>query len=1076
MQQSITFLKNRYVDKYMRYSIAILLLALLVGSVYLPAVASSAGVDRLKIASYSLGDKESHQADIPIKGRIIDATTNEILEGVSIKVKETNTGTVTSEDGSYSITAPKDAILVISYIGYETLEVPVNNKEVINISIEKITTSLEEIVVVGYGTEKKENLTGAVSHVTSEVLENRPITNLGQGLQGQVSNLNITQSTGTLGGSASFNIRGFTSINGGSPLILVDNVPMDINLINPNDVESISILKDAASAAIYGARAAYGVILITTKSGKNSQKPVISLSFNHSINKPVVKFETMDAMERMEYMNTANITRNGVPYYQFTEIYWDKIRAHYDDPSQPAAFPDPMNPNVWLMSGNTNWPDVLLRDSYPQQQYAANISGGNDRFSYYSSLNYLYQEGINNQFDEKFNRYNFITNLSYSIAKWATIGAKISVNNSDKHYPPNNSANHHPEDNNPFQQHQYANWPVYFPDGNYASGGSIPNMVQFYKEAGYRNRDINDTWLTGTLTLTPIENMTINLDYSSNIKNTEEEEYWRRLPMYYVDGSISGYFPYTNPSQVTKRQFKDRYHIFNAYADYQRTFGKHTLKLMAGFNQEDLTYRHFNAKRENLTVETIPYMNLAYGERYVGDGASEYAVRGFFSRFNYNFDDRYLFEFNGRYDGSSKFPKADRFAFFPSASLGWRIDNEAFFGNLKNTFNLFKLRLSYGSLGNQNVPGNYPYISTFTAGTVDFLFDDRPLTVYAPGLVSPTLTWETVTQQNLGLDFTMFNNRLDVTFDIYRRDTKNMLTRSETLPAVLAVSEPQANAADLKTQGFDLTIGWRQRTNDLNWGVKLILADYTSKITRFSNPSGLISDYYIGKDVGEIWGLVTEGIAQTDEEAQALDQSNIVGYERNAGDLVFKDLNDDGKITYGNRTLDNPGDQKIIGNNTPRYSFGFRSDFTWKNFDLDIFFQGVAKRDVWLSPNFWIGGYNDEWRAHNKLLADWWSPENPDAYFPRPVITGGTDVTAVQTRFLQDASYLRLKQLTFGYTFPLELTSKLKISRFRLYFSGNNLWEVTGIYKHKNLSDPEMAGAQYYPINRSFSFGANINF
>ncbi|WP_339925715.1 TonB-dependent receptor [uncultured Cyclobacterium sp.] len=1015
-------------------------------------------------------------ADVKVSGKVVDQN-GEPLPGVTIAIPGTTIGTASDIDGNYSLTVPEEATLVYSFIGFQSQRIAVGQQTIINITLQEEIGALDEVVVTGFGTQKKENLTGAVSSVSKEVLENRPITNIGQGLQGQISNLNITQNTGTPGGGATFNVRGFTSINGGSPLILVNNVPMDVNLINPNDIESISVLKDAASAAIYGARAAYGVILITTKSGSKSDKPSISLSFNTAVNTPVVKFETMDALERMDYMNTANIARNGVPYYQFTDIYQDKIIAHYNDPTQPSAFPDPQNANVWLMSGNTNWAEELMRDSYPMSQYTASITGGDDRFDYYTSLNYLYQEGINKVFDEKYKRYNFMTNLNYKITDWAKIGTKISMNNSKHIYPPNNSTNHFPEGNSPFQWHQWANWPVYFPDGNYASGGSVPNTVQFYSEAGYRKREIQDTWITGSLQLTPIKNTTINFEYTSNIKNTEEEDYYKTLPMYFVDGSVSGYYPFTNPSQVTKTNYNDKYYVLNAYADYANTFGKHDIKLMGGFNQENLDSRYFYSKRENLTVESIPFMNLAYGERYVGDGASQYAIRGAFTRFNYNYDGRYLLEFNGRYDGSSKFPKTDRFAFFPSLSLGWRIDNEEFFGDLDSTFDMLKVRLSYGNLGNQNVPGNYPYIATFSAGTINYILnEDRPLTVYAPGLVSPTLTWETVTQRNFGLDFTLFQNRLNTSFDMYRRDTKNMLTRSQTLPAVLAESEPSENAADLKTTGWDLTVGWRQQSNELRWGVNLIFSDYTSEITKFSNPVGLISDYYVGKQIGEIWGYTTTGIAQTDAEAQELDHRNLVGIERKAGDLLFADLDNDGKISPGNGTLDNSGDRKIIGNNTPRYSFGVKTDFQWKNFDLDIFFQGVAKRDLWLNNNFWLGGYTSEWNAHNKVLTDWWSPENPDAYFPRPMVSGGSDVTAVQTRYLQDASYLRLKQLTLGYTIPQALTQRIKMEMVRVYISGNNIWEVTGIHEYKKVSDPEMNGSQYYPIYRSFSLGANINF
>jgi TonB-linked SusC/RagA family outer membrane protein len=510
----------------------------------------------------------------------------------------------------------------------------------------------------------------------------------------------------------------------------------------------------------------------------------------------------------------------------------------------------------------------------------------------------------------------------------------------------------------------------------------------------------------------------------------------------------------------------------------KKSFGKHAVKVMVGFNQEHQEYKYFNAKRQNLTVESFPFMDLAYGEKFVGDGASHYAIRGSFSRLNYNFDDRYLFEFNGRYDGTSKFPKDDRFAFFPSASVGWRLDNEPYLASLKNKFDMLKVRASYGSLGNQSVSGNYPYIATFSSGQASYLIDgELPMTLYAPGLVSPTLTWETVTQRDLGVDIAMLNNRFNLTFDIYRRDTKDMLTKSATLPAVLAVSEPSANAADLKTTGWDLSAGWRQTiAGNINWEVKLLLSDYTSTITKYSNPSGLLSDYYVGQNIGDIWGFVTAGIAQTDAEANALDQTNVASRTRGAGDLVFVDLNGDGKITYGAGTLDDHGDRKIIGNNTPRYSYGLSNLITWKEFDLNIFFQGIAKRDYNLNGRYWVNGFNDEWTAHNRVLIDYWTPDNPDAYFPRPIITGGTDVTTSQTRYLQNVAYLRLKELALGYTLPANLTQKLRIDRMRVYFSGNNVWEVTGIYKHKHLADPEMVTTYQNPINRTFSLGANIYF
>ena len=1011
-----------------------------------------------------------------VSGKVSDSSGTS-LPGVSVVVKGTTNGIITDSNGKYLISnIPGNATLQFSFVGMKTQEVAVGGKATINVTLAEESIGIEEVVAVGYGTQKKTNLTGAVSNVNSEVLESRPIANLAQGLQGTIPNLNISQGSGSLGKAADFNIRGNTSINGGSPLILVNGVPMDVNLINPSDIDNISVLKDAASSAIYGARAAYGVILITTRSGVKNSKPTVSLSLNTSVNKPTVRFETMDAMERMIYMNLGNIRASGSVWSEFDAAGQAAITAHYNDPTKPSVFVNPSSPGTWMPCGNTDWPRELMRDSYPMQEYTGSISGGSDNFNYYSSFSYLHQEGIARHFDEKYNRYNIMTNLNYNITEWLTIGAKISINNSDKLYPPNNSQNQFDENNTAFHIYAIPSVPVYTPDGHYYQYGSIPNVVQMREEGGYRSRDIGDSWLTGTAKLTPVKHMTFNLDYSFNRRDTKELDYRKRLPKYDLSGLV-GYYPFTNPSVVIKNDIGYKQNIFNAYADYENKFNKHYFKAMIGFNQEHATYSMFQAERDDLVIDDIPYMSLATGEKYVSDSATEYAIRGAFSRLNYNFADRYLFEFNGRYDGTSKFPKKDRFAFFPSASLGWRIDNESFFSSMKKLINLLKFRVSYGSLGNQTVGnlGDYPYVSTFSSGQVDYLFGGAKLmAVYAPGLVSSSLTWETVTQKDFGGDFAFFDNRLTGSFDVYRRDTKNMLTKSQTLPAVLAVTEPQANAADMKTTGFEFQLDWKHRLHKLKYGISFMLSDYTAEITKYSNPSGLISDYNVGHKIGEIWGLVTGGLFKTDAEAAALDQKDISGRKRDAGDIWFVDLNGDGKITRGKQTLTDHGDMKIIGNSTPRYSYGIKANAEWKGFDLDIFLQGVAKRDAVLNNFFYLNQYyNNMWYPFSKIGLDYWTPENTDAFYPRPWVGQATDVTAVQTRFLQNAAYIRLKQLTLGYTIPANLTQKMKIEKIRIYFSGNNLWESTKMVK---ISDPEQTGAIYYPLYRAISIGANITF
>ena len=1014
---------------------------------------------------------------IPITGKVSDLN-GQALIGVSVKVKGTSIGVSTDANGQYSLAVPEgSSTLVFTYIGYVTQEIVLNGRSLINISMQEDAAALDEVVVVGYGTQRKTNLTGAVSTVSSKVLESRPITNLGQGLQGTVSNLNITQGNGSLGQGSTFNIRGNTSINGGSPLILVNGIPMDINQLNPSDIESVTVLKDAASAAIYGARAAYGVMLITTKSGQKNEKPKISLSTNFVNSEPTTRINFIDTKDRIAFMNEAYMRVNGRNYYD--DITVAAMMAHYNDPTQPSAIIHPSSPNEYTGVANTNWEKILQANSYPMQQHTASVSGGSDKFDYYSSISYLDQSGLTNKdlFDERFKRYNFMTNVNYKILDWFTVGSKISINNSNKRFPPNYPwfRNEFAEGSTIFQQHIFSTQPYKDPNGNWTHQGSILNPAQMLSEGGFQTRDINDMWMTGLVKLTPVKNMSFNVDYSFNASNRRELSYAAQQPFYDVKGNVVGYYGGSNPSRVIKSAYNDKYYVFNAYADYEMTLNsKHYFKGLVGYNQENAQYNFTQAERRNLIINNIPYINLASGDRFAYDGIDEYAIRGAFTRFNYSYNDKYLFEFNGRYDGSSKFPKKDRFAFFPSASVGWRVDSEGFFSGLKKTVEMLKIRASYGNLGNQNVAGYYPYIPTLNASEVNYLINgDRPMTISAPGLVSSTLTWETVTQQNLGLDFAALNNRLSGSFDVYKRDTKNMLTRSQTMPAILAVNEPQANAADLTTKGWDLTIGWRDNIGNVRYGATALLSDYTAKITKFSNPSGIISDYYVGHNLGEIWGLTTGGIFQTDAEAGAFDQSNINGRKRQAGDLYMVDLNGDGKITRGAQTLSNPGDMSVIGNNTPRYSFGFMPNIGWKGFDLDLFFQGVAKMDRWINTSYFLTQYTNEWGGIAKTAMDYWSPQNPDAYFPRPIISGAGDIVAVQSRFLQNAAYIRLKQLTFSYTVPSRLTQKLSIERMKVFFTGSNLWTGT---KMIEISDPEQAGPSSYPLYKSLSFGASINF
>jgi TonB-linked SusC/RagA family outer membrane protein len=1031
--------------------------------------------------SYVFSSIKEETALIGVSGRVTDDSNNPIV-GATVMIDDTKEGTTTDSFGRYSLNVPKsNSTLVFSAVGYNTVKIKISGQTLIDAKLSLQNAIMEDVVFIGYGAQKKKNLSGAVSSVDSKVIQDRAPVTIAAALQGTVPNLNVGNSTGSPGVASSLNIRGNTSINGGSPLVLVNGVPMDINLVNPNDVESVSVLKDAASAAIYGARGAYGVILITTKNGKRGEKPVISVDANYTINKPTVFLESMDAMERLIYMNIANNYENGQNYYD--DYHQAAIIAHYNNPSAPTIIQNPNRGsvngiNIWDMTDNVDWMREMQRSSYGMGQYNINVSGGSDKFDYYTSLSYMNQQGIARHFDERYKRTNALIDLNYKVLDWIKIGSKISAANSNKLFPPYDGGYRRDET---YLMFHYALWPTFptrLPNGGWPNLDGVSNPVQQQVEGGYNSNKVQDIWMTGNIRLTPFKHSSFNLDYSVNRRDEVSIEYMRNLPFHDREGNIDGYYYGSVPNSIKRRSYQSGYKVLNAYADYENTFGRHYVKVMAGFNQEFGDVGWFTAQRRDLILDGIPYLSLATGQNLTVDAASETALRGVYSRWNYIFDNRYIFELNFRYDGSSKFPKKDRFELFPSASVGWRIDNESFFSNLKPVFSLLKLRASYGSLGNQAVPGNYPYISNYSAAQVNYTFGgERPMSVFAPGLVSPTLTWETVTQMNFGVDFALAKNRLSGTFDYYTRTTKNMLTLSERLPSILGVTEPNSNAADMKTKGFDLSLGWNDKVGDITYGASIMLSDYSAEITRFSNPSGLISSYYVGHKLGEIWGFETGGLFQSNEEALALDQSEISGRQRIAGDLWFVDLDGDKKITRGDNTLSNPGDQKIIGNNTPRYSYGIRSNIGWKGFDLVIFLQGVAKRDVRIDPStgaFFLSQYRDEWVMYPKIGVDYWTPENRDAYYPRPLFTGARgDIAATQTRFLQNGAYLRLKQLSLSYSAPQKLTSKVGLRNARIYVTGTNLLTFT---KMVETVDPELDAPNRYPLSKSVTVGLRADF
>lgn len=1019
---------------------------------------------------------------------VVTDTTGETVIGASVVVKGTTNGTITGLDGDFSLSGvTKGSILVVSFVGYQNTEVKWNGQP-LTIVLKEDTKVLDEVVVVGYGTQKKANLSGAVAAVDGKVLQDRPITNIGQGLQGVVPNLNITMNNGGApGATSSFNIRGNTSLNGGSPLVLVDNVQMDANLVNPDDIESISVLKDAASASIYGARAAYGVILITTKKGKKSDKPTVSLSATGYWQSPALTFHNVNSMQYLTMMDEAYQNDGGSGHYFKSQVYQyaeDYFNGKYDS---PVFFDTAYDTYKYGYCGNTDWWDELYKTSF-SQIYTANISGGNDRTTYYASVSMNDQGGILKAGDDKYNKYNANVNISSNITKWLNVSAKIAHTYTDELHPTggttamNSTAYSGLSSYSGMMKGDLSPlMPVKHPDGHYAGQGSYTNPVAIMEQGGNAQYKQNDLWMTGAVKITPIKGLVINADYTWNFYGKSSNQHVQNFYDYTAVPGTENYYPWTNPSSVTVTNNDDYYNAFNAFAEY--TFSlkeKHNFKVMVGYNQENKHKKYHYAGRKNLIDSSNPSLNLAYGDMAMNGSETHWSVNGFFARINYDYKGKYLLELNGRYDGSSKFPHGDRYAFFSSASVAWRVSEEKFWEPIRGWFDNFKLRASYGSLGNQALDerryGNFPYLATYGINTKygALLNGTRPVAVSVPGLVSASFTWETVNQIDFGFDASFFGGRLNTSFDWYRRNTKDMLTAGQALPAVLGTSVPQENAADMKTVGWEVSLEWNDRlSNGFGYHIKGVLSDYQASITKFSNPTKLLGTHYVGEKLNEIWGYVSNGLFQSDEDAKAADQSYLSGGSWGAGDVKYEDLNNDGKIDIGKNTLDDSGDRKIIGNSTPRYSYGITAGFDYKGFDFEMFWQGIGKRDYWLGGSqFW--GFTDEWCTPLTSSLDYWTEDNRDAYFPRLHhygVNGGNH--QVSTRYLQNAAYLRLKNVVLGYTIPRSITEKVKISRLRVFVQGENLLTFTPLI---DSYDPETLNNMTYPINKKISVGLNLTF
>lgn len=1046
-----------------------------------------------------------------IKGNVSDAKGEPIV-GATISEKGGTGGTITDINGDFTLDLAPDNAITISYVGFkpQTLK-PTDG---IHVTLDEQAKGLDEVVVIGYGTKKKANLIGAVSTVGAEELKDRPVTNLGQMLQGQVPNLNISFNTGTPGEAATLNIRGKTSItNSGAPLVLIDGVEGSIDRINPNDIESVSVLKDAASAAIYGARAGFGVVLITTKNNKDGQAH-ITYNGRFSFSAPTTKTNFMtvgyDVARLVDEFNTAT---TGSSYSELNADDYKMLEERrYDvteNPARPWAVVS-QNDGLYHYYGNFDWYNYIFNFAQPTWNHNLSVNGGTEKMNYMISGGMNDHDGLYALSTDKYSTRTLMAKFNAEVTPWLKVFSTASLFKSKY-----KQAGYDYEDGGNVANLAFHAMPwivpvnpdgtnVYIlPNSNNKPADGFAAMLR----TGNGFTQVGKT--EQTYAIGAVLKLMEGLEFTGKITyhNYAKEKLARSASFVYArkpeqELTANGW-PFNNRLKDGRDTYEN--YVYDFYANFHRTFANvHNVSAVVGTNYERGHYKFVEPSGRDLTSEVLNDLSLSTGEKSVKSSQNEFALMGYFARLSYDYAGKYLVEANMRYDGTSRFPRNHRWGFFPSLALGWRISEEAFFEPVRPTISNLKLRASVGSLGNQITDNSakfnnntfYPYMRLITlkpTTNLNYIFDNAQA-VYA-SLGAPTsgsLTWETIVTQNVGLDVGLFNNRLSLVLDIYSRTTKDMLAAARALPAVYGYNAPYENNGELRTNGFELVVGWNDKFNlagkPFYYGVNLTLADSKTKITKFKgNESKVLGQDYEGMEWGEIWGYRIKGIYQSDQEAidRGVDQSFLgTRFTDKAGDLIFDDVDGSTKIDQGKGTLDDHGDLVRIGNAMPRYNYGITVNMAWMGFDFSMFWQGIGKQNVYPGGNnmlFW-GPYA---RAYSSFIPEdfpskVWSKNNRNAYFPRPVadLARSFAMSRPNDRYLQNLAYCRLKNLTVGYTLPKTLTKKVYLEKVRLYFSGENLF-ITSKLKSDYIDPEQMmhdTNGRVYPFSKTFSFGLDVSF
>ncbi len=1085
-----------------------------------------------------------------VSGVVTDAKTNEPLIGAAVMVKGTTQGMATELDGKYTLKVNKGDVIICQLFGYKTQEVTFTGNAKINFSLEEDIELLDATVVVGYGTLKKTNLVGAVENLSGEELEGRVNANITRSLQGQIPGLNIVQADGKPNHQGTITIRGGSTSwkgrtkvgsseyasksigQGGGALVLIDGVEGDMTTINPEDIETIAVLKDAASAAVYGARGAFGVILITTKNAKQDK---VSVNYNGSIslNRRTVIWEdnlVTDGLEYSKYFadfyQTSYKTVETVGTYPadmnkeigFSKAYLEEFERRRNDPEYENygnLYGNMGGKTVYF--GSTNWLDLYLKDYNYTQTHNLTVSAAGKRSSISVSGRFYDQDGIYNIGNESFKQYNIRVKGDVKITDWLTLANNTSVYSRNYHQPFVVSASLPL----PRQIEHRAQpvYPVFNEDGTLTYAAAAMVYDGWTKDEAFQEENKLDIITSTTLTAEPIKDvLKFSADFTYKAIRSSKER---------VSPSQTGYTTPGVPHVYNTNSYKSYWtyntdHIAsNIVATWTPKLGEnHDLNVVAGWNLEQTKYRNFYLQLTNLLYPAIPSFELTDSEKHsVTDSGYNKSMVGIFSRINYALLDRYIFEFAARYDGSSLFPSNQRWGFFPSGSVGWRLSEEPWMEWSKSWLNNFKFRANVGSLGNASI-SPYSFMSLMGLEPSGIIINgNKVMATWAPNdLVPASLTWETVTTYDIGLDFDLFKNRLSFSGDYYWRYTNDLFIEGPEYPELLGADSPEGNYGSLLTKGWEVSLAWRDGFDlggkPFNYNAKVSLWDARTWVEDFFNINGDIYNYYPGKEIGEIWGFRTDGYFLDNEEAfnWATDKYHQNGsgiYQAFAGDLKFIDLNGDGNIHPGSGLLDDHGDLDRIGNALPRFFYGINLGANWNGIGLSVFVQGVGKRDWYPAPDsgFFWGMYNRPYgylptlHTTDSVVMDYstdnWKVTNPGAYFTQHrTYAANRNVGPLSMEndyYLQDASYWRIKNITLDYTLPKKVTDKMNIERLKIYVSGDNIFTWSPMFEHTKMYDPETLGGDSdynttmtglggvgegytYPMLKTWTIGLNLTF